>query len=254
MGFAFFDLDHTMLPHDTQALFCNFVLRRERWRTFLHILFVPFALMKALRLVSTLRAKRAFMGYLWRMPEERLRRYAEDFAHQSALPWCYDALLDELERHRREGRVLVLNTASPNFYAERVAAALGFHFCVATEARLSDPLSLHPAILNNNKREEKIPAMLKLVPGLAELTEDDRDGHCFAYTDSRNDLPLLRFGRNGVVVHPSGSMATLALREQWVMLHPPRPYGGNLGNVLCIVRQMLGLYPERPTLPSTRPA
>jgi hypothetical protein len=31
-GYALFDLDHTLLPFDTQALFCNFVIRREPWR------------------------------------------------------------------------------------------------------------------------------------------------------------------------------------------------------------------------------
>ena len=32
MTFALFDLDQTLLPYDTQALFCNFVLRRHGWR------------------------------------------------------------------------------------------------------------------------------------------------------------------------------------------------------------------------------
>ena len=32
MTFALFDLDQTLLPYDTQVLFCNFVLRRHGWR------------------------------------------------------------------------------------------------------------------------------------------------------------------------------------------------------------------------------
>ena len=47
-SFAFFDLDHTLLPFDTQALFCNFVLKRERGRTLKHLLFFPVALGRAL--------------------------------------------------------------------------------------------------------------------------------------------------------------------------------------------------------------
>ena len=53
MRYAFFDLDHTLLPFDTQALFCNFVLRRHPWRIVLHLWFIPFALGKAVGLVST---------------------------------------------------------------------------------------------------------------------------------------------------------------------------------------------------------
>ncbi len=45
-SYAFFDLDHTLLPFDTQALFCNFVLRRERWRTWRHVTFVPLCIVE----------------------------------------------------------------------------------------------------------------------------------------------------------------------------------------------------------------
>lgn len=245
-GYAFFDLDHTLLPHDTQALFCNYVLRRERWRTLLHGLFIPFALGKAFGLCSTLRAKRAFLGYLWGMPLARLKKYAQGFAQHSVLGWAYPELMDEIERHRAEGRVLVLNTASPNFYAHEIAEAFGFDYCVATKARLRDPLAFHPIISVNNKHEEKIDAMMAEVPGVDMLTEEDRNDHCYAYSDSSADIPLLDFGRNGVLVHPSPRLATIGIRNEWTLLHPKRPYSGKIGDMLSVVRQMLGLYPERP--------
>ncbi|MDB6116626.1 MAG: haloacid dehalogenase-like hydrolase [Verrucomicrobiaceae bacterium] len=245
-GYAFFDLDHTLLPHDTQALFCNYVLQQERWRTLLHVMFVPFALLKALRLVSTLRAKRAFMGYLWRMPHRKLQRYAAEFAQHSVLPWTYADVLSEVERHRNEGRVLVLNTASPDFYARDIAEILGFDHCVATKARLTDPLSWHPAIPVNNKHDEKIEAMRAEVPGVATLTADERNDHCYAYSDSAADLPLLEFGGNAVLVHPAPHLATLGIRREWGLMHPPRPYFSRVGDMLSVVRQILGLYPVAP--------
>src|ERR1700748_3873284 len=88
-SYAFFDLDHTLLPFDTQALFCNFVLRRERWRTLMHVTFLPFALLKALRLVSTVTAKRAFMNYLVGMHREKLYEYSKEFAEKVVMPWIY---------------------------------------------------------------------------------------------------------------------------------------------------------------------
>jgi HAD superfamily phosphoserine phosphatase-like hydrolase len=245
-GFAFFDLDHTLLPHDTQALFCNYIVRREPWRALLHVLFVPFAIGKGLRLVSTLRAKRAFMGYLWRMPRARLKQYAQEFAERSVRAWAYPEIMAEAERHRREGRVLVLNTASPNFYAEDIARVLGFDFCVATQAQLTDPLSWHPRIKENNKEEAKIGAMKAQVPGVAELTEEDRNDHCYAYSDSAADLPLLEFGRNGVLVHPASKLATIGIRNEWTLLHPKRPYATKVGDMLSVVRQLIGCYPETP--------
>jgi phosphoserine phosphatase len=248
-GFAFFDLDHTLLPHDTQALFCNYVLRRERWRTLLHVFFLPFALLRAVKLISTLRAKRAFSGYLWRMPMARLRQHVENFVHGSVLPWTYAEVMAEVERQRGEGRILVLNTASPDFYAHDIARALGFDYCVATKARLTDPLSFHPAIAVNNKRGEKIEAMLAEVPGVAELTAEQRNDHCYAYSDSAADLPLLEFGGNAVLIHPSPDLATLGIRREWTLMHPARPYRSQAGNMLAAVRQVLGCYPEAPEKP-----
>ena len=245
-GYAFFDLDHTLLPHDTQALFCNYVLKRERWRTLLHLQFVPFALLKAVGLISTLRAKRAFLGYLWRMPLRKLQGYTADFARTSVLPWTYEEVMNEVERHRNEGRVLVLNTASPDFCARDVAEVLGFDHCVATKTRLTDPMALHPVISENNKREEKIEAMRAEVPGVVELTAEERNDHCYAYSDSAADLPLLEFGGNAVLIHPAPHLATLGIRREWSLMHPQRPYGSRLGNLLAIARQVLGLYPVTP--------
>lgn len=245
-AFAFFDLDHTLLPHDTQALFCNYVLRRERWRTLLHVLFVPFALMKAVRLITTLQAKCAFMGYLWGMRRTRLRQYSQEFARESVRAWAYPEIMAEVEEHRREGRVLVLNTASPDFYAKDIARELGFDYCVATQVQLTDPLSLHPRIKINNKEEAKIDAMLQQVPGVVDLTEEERNDHCYAYSDSAADLPLLEFGRNGVLVHPASMLATIGIRNEWTLLHPKRPYKTKVGDMMAVIRQMLGCYPEKP--------
>ncbi len=245
-GFAFFDLDHTLLPHDTQALFCNYVVRREPKRALLHFWFLPYAIGRGLGIVKTLHAKRAFMGYLRGMPREQLRAYAKDFAETSVKAWVYPEIMAEVRRHKKEGRVLVLNTASPDFYARDIARVLGFDYCVATQTQLADPLENFPRIRENNKEEAKIGAMKAQVPGVAELSEEDRNDNCYAYSDSSADLPLLEFGRNGVLVHPSPRLATVGIRNEWTLLHPKRPYGSKLGDMWSVILQLIGRYPEAP--------
>ncbi len=44
-SFAFFDLDHTLLPFDTQALFANHMLQQHRGRTAYLLRFAPIALL-----------------------------------------------------------------------------------------------------------------------------------------------------------------------------------------------------------------
>ena len=240
MRYALFDLDHTLLPHDTQALFCNFVLKRERWRVVMHLVFLPVALLYALRLAHIETAKCAFLAYLWGMSEERLMRHAREFAETEVRRRCYPELLAEIARHKRDGRVLVLNTASPCIYPAEIARVLGFDRCIATPLAIGDPMPLIPRLSGpNNKKQQKIPNMLHAVPGLAGLTPEDR-ADTWAYSDSSADIPLLEFAGRQVLVHPSRPLA--ARFPSATVLRPPRPYSNKFTDMLCVVRQVLGLY------------
>jgi phosphoserine phosphatase len=244
-GFAFFDLDHTILPHDTQGLFCNYVLRRRPWRVVLHLGFLPFACLRAAGLVSTVRAKRAFMSYLWGMSASEMACLANDFAKSSVLPWCYPEVMAEVQRHRMAGRTLILNTASPDYYGGAIAQVLGFDHCVATVVTTGAAFPLHPRIAVNNKRGQKIVAMQALLPAVAAMTESDR-AESWAYSDSAADLPLLEFAGHGVMIHPATALAEVGGRKQWSTLLPSRPYKGKWGNLWAMMRQLLGLYRECP--------
>ncbi len=245
MSFAFFDLDHTLLPFDTQALFCDFVLKRERWRTVMHLGFAPVAVLKALRLVSTVTAKRAFMNYLAGMKRETLQAYAKEFAEQTVKPWLYPELLAIIEEHRAAGRTLILNTASPDFYAHEIARVLGFDHCIATRIELPETMPFMPRVLGeNNKREAKIARMMSEIPAVASAS-DDCLRNSWSYSDSAADLPLLELAGNAVLIHPNASLEAIGKQRGWQILHPARPYASKVGDVLCAVRQVFGLW--RPT-------
>ncbi len=243
MRFALFDLDHTLLPFDTQTLFCNFVLRRQPWRIVLHAAFLPFALGRAVGLCSTETAKRAFLSYLWGMKRSRLKALARDFAHDCVRTWSYPELRAEILRHHHQGRTLVLNTASPDFYAHAIAEVFHFDYCIATRFEQTETMPLRPKLVSgNNKREAKIAAMLERVPGMAELTEEQRF-HGWAYSDSAADIPLLEFCGNRVLVHPSRKLQKHFPEHDVTIVHPERPYvAGKLGDMFCALLQVVGLH------------
>lgn len=246
MRIALFDLDHTLLPHDTQALFCNYVLKREPWRVFLHALFLPFAVLRGLGLCSTALAKRAFHAYLLGMPVNRLRRYARQFAAESVDAWMYPELRAELMRHRHQGRVTILNTASPAFYAQAIAEQWAFDYWVATEVALEQTVPFLPKLpTGNNKREAKIPALFRRVPALqGQDTQAKSDS--WAYSDSSADIPLLELCGHRILIHPSSQLkAHFASDSLAVVLTPKRPYRTRWGNVVCMLRQLVGLYPVK---------
>ncbi len=241
-SFAFFDLDHTLLPFDTQAMFCNFVLQQERLRSFYMLGFLPIAILRAFKLVRTVTAKRAFMGYLTGMDRETLRSRARDFAEKVVKPQIYPELLTIIEEHRRLGRVLVLNTASPDFYPHEIARIFGFDHCVATKIEPHDPMPFMPVVIgSNNKREAKIEAMRRELPVVAGATEQQLKDS-WSYSDSAADLPLLEFAGHAVLIHPNAKLAAIGAERGWQVLRPKRPYGSRVGDILCSLKQALGFY------------
>lgn len=241
-GFAFFDLDHTLLPFDTQPLFANFVLRRERWRTMYLLSFAPIGVLHACKLVPTLAAKRAFLNYAWRMSREQLQNLAREFADTEVKRWIYPELLPIIEEHRAAGRILILNTASPDFYPHEIARMLDFHHCVATRVEPAPVIPFMPRLVEgNNKREAKITAMKLAVPAVAQATPEQlRDS--WSYSDSEADLPLLEFAGHAVLVHPNAALEATGRARGWEVMRPARPYDGKLGDLWCSARQSLGMF------------
>jgi HAD superfamily hydrolase (TIGR01490 family) len=230
MSFALFDLDQTLLPYDTQTLFCNFVLRKHGWRRGYLGLFAAAAPLRALRLIGAAGLKRAFLGFLWRMPRARLTGLSHEFAETAVPPLLYPEILAEVERHRAVGRTLILTTASPEFYVTAIARVLKFDHCFGTRILFRrDPLPLIPGIEGlNNKYEEKLRRLRHLMPSELSLPLPGS----WAYSDSKADLPMLRFVEHPVVVHPDAVLARVAAEEQWPVLRPPRPHATRL-QFLC---------------------
>lgn len=222
MSFALFDLDQTLLPYDTQALFCNFVLRRHGWRRGYLGLFTAAAPLRGLHLIGAGGMKCAFLSFLWRMPRAHLTELAHEFAETIVPPLLYPEIMAEVEKHRAAGRTLVLNTASPEFYATAIARVLRFDHVFGTRVVFQhDPLPLIPRIEGeNNKHAEK----LKRMKHLMELALTLPLPGSYAYSDSKADLPMLRYVEHAVVVHPDSFLESIALEQEWPILRPERPH------------------------------
>lgn len=239
-GYAFFDLDHTILPHDTQSLFCNFVLRREGWRRVYLLGFTGFLILGGLRLIPLATMKRAFFGFLRGMTPERIAELVEEFVETDFLDSLYPAVVAEIERHRREGRLLVLNSASPTFYLDAIGKRLGFDEIFGTALVIEPRQPWLPRLAGpNNKRGAKIDAMRErglIDPDMCLLPDS------WAYSDSPADLPLLQLAEHPVMIHPGRRLAKHGWSEGWRAMTPARPYAGTWGDRLATVQQVLGIY------------
>lgn len=236
---AFFDLDGTLLPWDTQMLFCHRILRKQRWRFLLLLPFFAVAPLAVTKLVRSRFLKRMFLGYLAGMPREELEREAAEFAREVAERHVWPEMRAEVERHRAEGRVLTLNTASPDFYGRPIAEALGFDHCFATRVVVGARCQFFPEIIGpNNKRAAKIAAMKDA--GLLPHDFAPPAAESWAYTDSIVDLPLLACADHGALVHPKAALAEHPGAAHCVVLRPS-PAPGRMRKLVTLVRLLTGI-------------
>ncbi len=231
-GIALFDLDGTLIAWDCQLLFRNFVVRHEPWRGIflpIFLVFLPF-----LKLLGDGGMKRIFLCYLWQMPTETLASYSRDFA-KSLMPAIYLELREKLEKHRAAGHLLILSSASPEFYVSEIGKELGFHLTLGTEVT---PGKFFPD-LENHKGPAKVRRLEKLLP--ASYFYGGQLGHCHGYTDSSADLPMLALCQHATAVNPSPRLTALAEAAGWEILRPRRPWKSRGGFYLRVLGLMIGI-------------
>jgi len=217
-GIALFDLDGTLLAWDTQLLFRHHVIRREPWRGLLLPLFL--ASMPVFPILKLAGLKRAFLSYLWRMPATTLAAHARSFA-AAIVPTIYPDLREALEDHRRQGHLLILSSASPEFYVAEIGRALGFHLALGTEMAIPSAFPLFPKLLNH-KGAAKVERLRHRLP--QSYFADGKLLRSHGYTDSRADLPMLALCQCASVVNPDATLSALAQASAWRIFRPARPW------------------------------
>ncbi len=231
-GIALFDLDGTLIAWDCQLLFRHFVLRRERWRGIflpVFLVFLPLA-----GLLGAGGMKRIFLCYLWRMRPEVLAAYSREFA-AAIMPAIYADLRMKIERHRRHGHLMILSSASPEFYVAEIGRELGFDLTLGTPVEF---VNFFPD-LENHKGSAKVRRLHQVLP--ESYFEKGRLIRSHGYTDSRADLPMLALCDEITVVNPSLSLTEIAEESRWEILRPARPWKSKPGFALRTLALLFGI-------------
>jgi phosphatidylglycerophosphatase C len=238
-GVALFDLDQTLVPWDTQLLFCNWVLKHEGMRRLYLLVFLPF-----LPLVYVLGGegmKRVFLSFLLGMKRERVEELVGSFVERYVPAEFYGELLEEVAKEKAKGRLTVLTSASPEMYARPIGEALGFDVSFGTRVEYGETVGLFPDFTRgNNKGAVKVARFeeeLGLVP------EGGKFANSAGYSDSKADLPMLELCEEVTAVHPEGMYAERAEREGWRVMTPPRPWRDRRAFGIASMRMMLGVFP-----------
>lgn len=218
MKLALFDLDGTLIPKDSDHAFGEFVVTlgwadADEFRRRNDAFYDDYV---AGRL--DIDAYVDFATAPWRArPAPELERARDRFVDTVVRPLLTPQALALVRRHRDEGDLVAVVTATNDFVTRPIAAAFGVNELIATDlerdaaGRVTGRIAGVPAF-----RDGKVE---RVGQWLAQrgLRWDDVERSTF-YSDSSNDLPLLERVSHPVATNPGPALERIARDRGWPVL------------------------------------
>jgi HAD superfamily hydrolase (TIGR01490 family) len=209
-----FDLDHTLLTLDSDEAWIEFlieerILDRQEFERANRDLVVRYRAGEA----TSVEFSYFYMSTLAGRDPALLAEWHARYLERKIRPAISEAARELLAKHRAEGHLMVLTTATGRFIVAPIARELGFEHLIATEPEMEDGRYTGRVSGTPNMREGKVTRLD------AWLRERDMAIEAFRqswfYSDSVNDLPLLMRVTHPVAVNPDPSLAAHARSNRW---------------------------------------
>lgn len=213
-----FDLDHTLLPIDSDHTWGEFAIRQgwvdvDSFRAGNNAFYAKYQ-------AGTLDIHEyiEFTTRPWRdRPATELAAAHDRFMNEDILPAMRQVAVDLVRHHQAQGDLVALVTATNEFVTAPIAKAFGVDHLLAVRlerdgaGRVTGRIEGTPSF-----REGKVT---RTVEWLAEMglsfTSFDR---IHMYSDSANDLPLMEQATHPVATNPAPSLETIARERGWRIL------------------------------------
>jgi HAD superfamily hydrolase (TIGR01490 family) len=222
-GLTLFDLDHTLLAGDSDALWCEFLMDKG---------LLPRKEFEPLNQDMVARYKAGTVGaqefadfYVGTLAGKTPRQWEpvrQEFLVTQIVPRIPQAAMDLVEKHLDAAELVIMTTATNRFITELTAMYFGIEHLLATEAELVDGLFTGRTSGTLNMRTGKVE---RLKDWLHARGHSLRAFRGTAYSDSINDLPLLEAVGHPVAVDPDAQLAAIARERSWPILQLHTPAG-----------------------------
>ena len=219
MNLALFDLDHTLLPLDSDFEWGEFLCRigavdakayAARNKEFFDqynagtqdpVAYLEFAL-----------------GNLARFKRSELDAMHRRFMHEVIGPALLPAAHALLQKHRAAGDLVCIATATNRFVTAPIAQALGVQHLVAAEPELTPEGDLTGRLVGTpTNGPGKLQHTKDWLTSMGKTLESFPE--TWFYSDSHNDLPLLSAVTHPVATNPNGKLSEHARAHGWPIIN-----------------------------------
>ncbi len=215
---ALFDLDHTLLDVDSDYLWGEYIVKHglvdeAEYRTANQKFYEEY-------IAGTLDATEynEFVAqFLASLPMDRLHELREDYIKTEIEPHIRPKAMEVLCQHIELGHEVVIISATNDFVVSAIAKRFGIEDAnvLSTPLEIVDERYTGKLTDQPNFKEGKIYHLNKWV-GKQQLADIHYD-KTYAYSDSKNDLPLLQWADVPVCVSPDDVLHAHALSHRWAV-------------------------------------
>lgn len=226
MALAIFDLDNTLIAGDSDHLWGDFLVQHnivdgDQYQSTNDQFYQDY-----LNGQLDIRAYQRFaLKVLTEHPVEQLFQWREQFLQDVIMPIMLPQANALLAKHRARGDFLLIITATNDFVAAPIAKLLGVDHLLATIAEQETEQSPEPTNDDSSQRysgdirgvpcyrEGKVTRLNEWLDSSGQTLENS-----YFYSDSHNDLPLLKVVHHAVAVDPDPELKREALARGWPVI------------------------------------
>ena len=218
---ALFDLDHTLLPIDSDHEWGRFLVKTG-------VVDAQYYAAENERFYNDYKAGRldifAFLAFalkpLAEHSREQLNIWHEGFMHEVIRPNLHPNAFNLVKKHQDQGDLCCVVTATNSFVTSPIVAAFGIEHLIATELEvIGDPLTgqFSGKVAGiPNFREGKVVRVDNWLAAQGLSWESLSES--FFYSDSINDLPLMEKVSIAKPTNPDDNLRKKAIENHWPVL------------------------------------
>lgn len=185
---AIFDIDYTITRKETLMEFFKYLVSKD----IKNIKFLPRALysglMYGVKVYDEKRVKECFLKFIENIDEAELAKLTKSFYDEKVSKILYKDAVDMIKKLKKEGYMVVLISASPEFYVKEFYAIKEVDLIIGTKFTFEDGKFIRKMDGNNCKGKEKVRRLNEVLKE-KNIKVDFKNSYMFS--DSLSDKPLL---------------------------------------------------------------